>query len=200
MTSLFHFEIKVHRRNLTRAESTPLMFPRLLCQVLEHIGLPYEPRLERCRDCEVILTIDRWHIMPCSYHLSPLDPAEDQPAVDLLIEEQPPQVVHIEEPQIPASSVPAPAITTPLPTAPISSVPLESSAPSTMVHTDFAGPNTITPPSQHISISTRDFLAIMEAVRTFSATSASFAAAHATLAERMTSIEAAVAQTSTMLA
>ena len=31
MTYLFHFEDKVHRRSLTRAESTPLLFPRLLC-------------------------------------------------------------------------------------------------------------------------------------------------------------------------
>ena len=30
MTSLFHFEDKVHRRNLCRAESIPLLFPRLL--------------------------------------------------------------------------------------------------------------------------------------------------------------------------
>ena len=31
MTSLFHFEDKVQRRNLIRAESTPLLFLRLLC-------------------------------------------------------------------------------------------------------------------------------------------------------------------------
>ena len=34
MTSLFHFEDKVHYRNLTRAETIPLLFSRLLCQVL----------------------------------------------------------------------------------------------------------------------------------------------------------------------
>ena len=47
MTSLFHFEDKVHRRGLQRAESIPLLFPRLLCQVLEHLGFPAEPRIER---------------------------------------------------------------------------------------------------------------------------------------------------------
>ena len=31
MTSLFHFEDRVHRRSLPRAESLPLLFPRLLC-------------------------------------------------------------------------------------------------------------------------------------------------------------------------
>ena len=59
MTSLFHFENKVHRKSLPRAESIPLLFPRLLCQVLDHIGFPNEPRLERRRDCEAILTNDR---------------------------------------------------------------------------------------------------------------------------------------------
>ena len=59
MTSLFHFEDKVHRRNLIRAESTPLLFPRLLCQVLKHLGFPAEPQLECHRDCEDVLIIDR---------------------------------------------------------------------------------------------------------------------------------------------
>ena len=31
MTSLFHFEDRVHRRSLPRAEYMPLLFPRLLC-------------------------------------------------------------------------------------------------------------------------------------------------------------------------
>ena len=65
MNSLFHFEDKVHRKSLARVESTPLLFPRLLCQVLEHIGFPDEPRLERRRDCEASLTVDRWQLMPC---------------------------------------------------------------------------------------------------------------------------------------
>ena len=60
MTFLFHFEDKVHRRNLTRAEPIPLMFPRLLCQVLEHMGFLIEPRLERRRDSEAILNINKW--------------------------------------------------------------------------------------------------------------------------------------------
>ena len=87
MTSLFHFEDKVHRKSLPRAESMPLLFPRLLCQVLEHIGFPNEPRLERRRDCEAILTIDRWQLMPRSFHLPPRGPAEDQPAADIPAEE-----------------------------------------------------------------------------------------------------------------
>ena len=43
MMTLFHFEDRVHRQRLPRVESTPLLFPRLLCQVLEHIGFPESP-------------------------------------------------------------------------------------------------------------------------------------------------------------
>ena len=50
MTSLFHFEDKVHRKNLSRGESIPLLFPRLLSQVLKHLGFPTEPRLEHRQD------------------------------------------------------------------------------------------------------------------------------------------------------
>ena len=123
MTSLFHFEDKVHRRNLTRAKTNHLLFPRLLCQVLEHIGFPVKPKLEHHRDCNAVLTIDRWQIMPHSYHLPPSDPTEDQPAVDPPTEEHPSPTVHTEEPQLRASSVPASAITAPFPTTPASSVP-----------------------------------------------------------------------------
>ena len=64
MTSLFHFEDRVHRRSLPRAESLHLLFPLLLCQVLEHIGFPTEPSIERRRSCEATLTIDQWWARP----------------------------------------------------------------------------------------------------------------------------------------
>ena len=98
MTSLFHFEDKVHCKNLTRAESIPLLFSRLLCQVLDHISFPAEPRLDCRRYCEAVLTVDKWQIMPRSYHLPSLDLVEDQPIVDLPIEDQPPPVVPTTEP------------------------------------------------------------------------------------------------------
>ena len=77
MTFLFHFEDKVYRRNLTRAESLPLLFPRLLCQVLEHMGFPVEPRLERRQHCEAILTVERWQLLPRAQNLPPQDIARD---------------------------------------------------------------------------------------------------------------------------
>ena len=46
MTTLLHFEDKVHRKGLARVDSIPLLMPRLLRQVLEHLGFPEEPRIE----------------------------------------------------------------------------------------------------------------------------------------------------------
>ncbi|RVW77699.1 putative mitochondrial protein [Vitis vinifera] len=42
---------KVHRKKLLRADAIPLLFPRLLCQILEHLGYPSNPQLERRRIC-----------------------------------------------------------------------------------------------------------------------------------------------------
>ena len=81
MTSLFHFEDRVHRRSLPRAESLPLLFPRFLCQVLEHIGFLTEPRLERRCGCEATLTIDRWRSRPRAFHLPPPPPPPPLPGI-----------------------------------------------------------------------------------------------------------------------
>ena len=56
MTSLLHFEEKVHRKGLARAESLPLLMPRLLSQVLEHLGFPEEPCIERRINCSQVLS------------------------------------------------------------------------------------------------------------------------------------------------
>ena len=59
MTSLLQFEEKVHRKGLARAEGLPLLMPRLLSQVLEHLGFPEEPRIERRISCTQILSMER---------------------------------------------------------------------------------------------------------------------------------------------
>ena len=51
MTSLLHFEEKVHRKDLARAEGILLLMPRLICQVLEHLGFSEEPRIEHRLSC-----------------------------------------------------------------------------------------------------------------------------------------------------
>ena len=49
MTSLFHFEEKIHRKHLSRAKNIPLLFSRLLCHVFEHLGFPAKPHREHRR-------------------------------------------------------------------------------------------------------------------------------------------------------
>ena len=111
MTSLFHFEDRVHRRSLPRAESMPLLFQRLLCQVLEHIGFPIEPLLERRRGYEATLTVDRWWARPHAFHLPPPGPAEGELAANSPQGDLSPITEHTEEPLAPAPSVPlAPSV------------------------------------------------------------------------------------------
>ena len=63
MTTLLYFEEKVHRKKLLRAYVIPLLFLRLLCQILEHLGYPSEPRLERRCICGEIFTLHKWTSM-----------------------------------------------------------------------------------------------------------------------------------------
>ena len=59
MAALLYFEEKVHRKKPLRADAIPLLFPRLLCQILEHLGYPAEPQLESKRICQEIFTLDK---------------------------------------------------------------------------------------------------------------------------------------------
>ncbi|KAL6311973.1 hypothetical protein AAG906_026386 [Vitis piasezkii] len=60
MAALLHFEEKVHTRRLARADSIPLLFPRLLCHVLAHMGFPTDPRSEPRRHCRESFSLDQW--------------------------------------------------------------------------------------------------------------------------------------------
>ena len=84
MTALLHFEEKVHRKDLARAEAILLLMPRMLCQVLEHLGFPEEPHIERLQSCPQILSRERTLSMPISFLLHPQEEVEDDFAEDLL--------------------------------------------------------------------------------------------------------------------
>ena len=144
MTSLFHFEDRVHRRSLPRAESMPLLFPLLLCQILEHIGFQAEPRLERCRGCEATLTIDRWRAKPRALHLPPRGLDVDEPVDDSPRRDLSPISEHTGEPPAPTSPVPPPVSLAPasVPQAPMPSAPPEPSGPMPTARSDIAGPST----------------------------------------------------------
>ena len=59
MTSLLHFEEKVHRNGLARAETLPLLMPRLLSQVPAHLGFPEEPHIVRWISFTQVLSTER---------------------------------------------------------------------------------------------------------------------------------------------
>ena len=84
MTALLHFEDKVHRKGLALAESIPLLMPRLLSQVLEHLGFLEEPRIEWRIRCPQVLTLERAMVMPISFLLQQQDEEEvpDEEAED----------------------------------------------------------------------------------------------------------------------
>ena len=132
MTSLFHFEDRVHYRSLARAESLAMLFPRLLCQVLEHIGFLAEPCIEGRRGCEVVLTVERLWPRARAFYLPPPGSDEneqddDSPRRDLsLIAE------HAGGAPAPVSPVSPPVYSTPSATPPVApaSVP-QASMPST---------------------------------------------------------------------
>ena len=146
MTALLHFEEKVHRKDLARAKAIPLLMPRLLCQVLEHLGFPEEPRIERRQSCPQILSRERTLFMPLSFLLHPQEEVEDDFAEDLPRGEQPVPVVEVERTSVLDSSPSVPPHTTP--------APLETAGPS----------STSQEPPEHIPGTSRDFLAVLDAV------------------------------------
>ena len=156
MTSLFQFEDRVHHGSLPRVESLPLLFPRLLCQVLEHIGFPAEPRIEHRRGCEATLTVKRWQARPQAFHLPPPGSNEDEPDDDSPLRDLSPIAEHTGGPPTPVSPVSPPVSSTP-PATPLvapASVPqasMPSTSPQTLssmptVQSEMARPSTSTQP------------------------------------------------------
>ena len=98
MTALLHFEDKVHRKGLARAEGLPFLMPRLLSQVLEHLGFPVEPRIERRIRCPQVLSIERALVMPISFLLQQQDQEEvpDEVVEDPLRGDDPAPEVEVE--------------------------------------------------------------------------------------------------------
>ena len=115
MTALLHFEEKVHRKGLNRAEAIPLLMPRLLCHVLEHLGFPEEPRKEHRLSYPLIVSLERTLSMPLSFLLHQQEDVVDDYAEDLPRDEQPVPVVEVEGTSVPDSSPPVPPPTTPAP-------------------------------------------------------------------------------------
>ena len=168
MTSLLHFEEKVHRKDLARVQAFPLLIPRLLIQVLEHLRFPEEPRIERRISCTQVLSTERSLYMPLSTILQQQEEASDDVAEDPPRGEHPVPEVEVERTPVPDSSPLVPPPTAP---API----------------DTAGPSYTTQQSpEHIHVSLRELAAVMDVVCTLATTQAS-------LDERMAPTEVTLA-------
>ena len=173
MTSLLHFEEKVHRKDLARAESIPLLMPRLLSYVLEQMGFPEEPGIEMRDRCPHVVSVDRVMTMPVHFHIRPQD-REEVPGEEA-------EDAHRYDPPAPEPEVQR----TPTPT------PISDRSPPSPPHTTPAAAHTDTPgPSysahhspKYTHASSREIAGVMDAVCTLASTQA---AQHAAQEQRLT--------------
>ena len=175
MTSLLHFEVKVHRKDLTRAESIPLLMPRLLSYVLEQMGFPEEPGKEMRDRCPHVVLVDRLMTMPVHFHIRPRDQEEvpGQEADDHHADDMP-----APEPEVQRTPTPTPT-------------PISDRSPPSPPHTTPAAAPTDTPgPSysahhspEYTHVSSREIAGVMDAICTLASTQA---AQHGAQEQRLT--------------
>ena len=176
MTSLLHFEDKVHRKGLARAEGLPLLMSQLLSQALEYLGFPEEPRIERRINCTQVLSTERSLYMPITIILQQQDQEE--------VAEDPPRGEDpVPEVEVEVERSPVPNLSPPSPPPP----------PSATAPADTAGPSRTSQQSpEHIHISSRELAAVMDAVCALATTQAS-------LDQRMARAEATIKHSHAML-
>ena len=158
MTSLMHFEDKVHRKDLARAESLPLLMPRLLCHVLEHMGFPAEPRIEMRVRCPLVLSVERVMTMPVSFHLRRKDQEEvpGQVAEDAHTDDMPAPEPKIQRSPAPQMSPPSP------PPHTTSAAAADTPGPSYSAHHS----------PEYVHASSREIVGVMDAICSLAATQA----------------------------
>ena len=156
MTSLMHFEEKVHRKGLVRADSLPLLMSRLLCQVLEHLGFPEEPRIEMRVRCPLVLSVERVMTMPVSFHLRQQEQEEvpDQVAEDSHIDD-------MHAPESERERSPAPQMSPPSPPPhTTSAAAADTPGPSYSAHHS----------PEYVHASSREIAGVMDAICSLTAT------------------------------
>ena len=178
MTSLVHFEDKVHRKGLARAESLPLLMPRLLSQVLEYLGFPEEPRIERRIRCPQVLSMERAMVMPISFLLQQQDQEE---VPDKEPEDSQRRDVHAPEVEMERSLVPD--ISPPSPPPPAS-----ATAPADTPSLSYTAQHS----PEYVHVSTRELEGVMDVV-------CSLASTQASMDQRLIRAETTLEQCHTML-
>ena len=159
MTALLHFEDKVHQKGLARTESIPLLMPRLLCQVLEHLGFLEEPRIERRFRCPQVLSMERAMVMPISFLLQQQDQEE---VPDPEAEHSHMGGSHASEPEMERSPVLDSSPPSPPP-------PFSATAPA-----DTPGPSyTAQHSPEYVHVNSREIAGVIDAVYSLASTQAS---------------------------
>ena len=180
MTALLHFEDKVHRKGLARAKGLPLLMPRLLSQVLEHLGFPKDPRIERRMRCTQVLSMERSLTMPISFVLQQQDQEE---VPDEVAEDPPRREDPVPEVEVEMERSPVPDLSPPSPPPP----------PSAPAPVDTVGPSyTAQQSPEHVHVSSRELAAVMDAVCALATTQAS-------LDQRLARAEATIEHSHAML-
>ena len=154
--------------------------PRLLSQVLEHLGFPDEPRIKRRISCTQVLSTERSLYLTISIVLQQQDQEEvvDEVVKDPPRGEDPVPNVEVEVERSPVLDL-----------SPPSPPPL----PSATAPTDNAGPSRTSQQSlEHIHISSRELAAVMDAL-------CELATTHASLDQRMAQAEATIEHSHSML-
>ena len=151
MASLLHFEEKVHRKKLQRADTIPLLFPRFLFHILEYMGYPTKPHLERHHHCQEQFTLNKWTQLVC--YSTPLR-APPRPAPPV-----PPQAEQAHQDELPMEFVP-PAPATLMPEATYTTPPTTYVVPPDAPSTSEAS----------ISISAIEFRAMVHTFQTLTTT------------------------------
>ena len=193
MTSLLNFEEKVHQRKLQRADVIPSLFPRLLCQILEHLGYPVEPHIERRRHCRENFSLDKWHHLTA--YFAPQGALDVPPLPELHQDEQPPQAQQDEI--LTDITPPAPAAHTlvHMPEAIHPTSPLTQAAPPVM-------PATPAPPPSFeptVTVSLTEFRGLVCSLQTLSTAQDSIIHQMATMRAHQDQIIATQAQHTTIL-
>ena len=180
MIALLHFEDKVHRKGLVRAEGLPLLIPRLLSQVLEHLGFAEEPRIERKIRCTQVLSMERSLTMPIYFILQQQDQEE---VADEIAEDPPRGEDPVPEVEVEVERSPVPDLSPPSPPPP----------PSAPAPADTANPSYTSQQSlEHVHVSSRELAAVMDAACLLATTRAS-------LDQRLARAEATIEHSHAML-
>ena len=168
MASILHFEEQVHRKKLQRVDTIPLLFPRLLCQILENMGFPIELRLECRWLCREQFTLDKWNQL--AGYSEPLE------ALSMVTPLVPPQT---EQGELLTETIP-PAPISPTSTPPVPMLEATSAAPPMTPTVPPVAPTTSKP---SITISASKFRGLVHTFQTLTTT-------HAALFQQMVEMRA----------